>query len=385
MTVPAAPITPSRARGALPSPSTKQSAPPSPPAPKPTGIDAAALAELRNAAATYDYLASKGEPVEFWETLRLARNRRSLQASASMEVQVSADDDAIIRNELHSIRRHCSSMVRNLRTYLKGVPGLPEPADRLEMAMAFLLASTREHQRVAQWLAEPGKHEAKASEKLRSLASITDPYREALRPWALQTSAAPATEADLYGSIDAHVTEATPAPGAVAAPPPRPAPAASAAPPDSPQVASLRLALQCREIFAGIHLESELWETVLLADLSPEKTRAAVDQLIRDLEGDRLEEFQTRAEALFRQVTELRKDYARRVGFLRGYLRSRSKASDDPRTIEVAVGLMLASPGLCSKVDAWLGGPGSRQESVSGVLPNWMQRAADCLAAVKPT
>src|SRR5256885_824556 len=55
-------------------------------------------------------------------------------------------------------------------------------SDRFEMALAFLLASSREHQAVARWLAEPGRHEAKAAEKIRSLATITDPYREALLP-----------------------------------------------------------------------------------------------------------------------------------------------------------------------------------------------------------
>ena len=46
------------------------------PKPAPPGTDALALTELRNAATTYDFLRGKNDPVEFWETLRLARSRR---------------------------------------------------------------------------------------------------------------------------------------------------------------------------------------------------------------------------------------------------------------------------------------------------------------------
>src|SRR4029453_15614689 len=71
--------------------------------------------------------------------------------------------------------------------FLRQLPGVPEPGDRLEMALAFLLAPTREHQAVAKWVAEPDKHGAKAAEKVLGLATITAPYRQALRPWVLTT------------------------------------------------------------------------------------------------------------------------------------------------------------------------------------------------------
>src|SRR5262245_37817102 len=60
-----------------PPPSPKQPEPPPPP-----GTDAVALAELRNAAVTYDFLRKRNDPTQFWEVLRLARSKRAIAAPA---------------------------------------------------------------------------------------------------------------------------------------------------------------------------------------------------------------------------------------------------------------------------------------------------------------
>src|SRR5207248_10715385 len=183
-----------------------------------------------------DILRGKNDPVEFWETLRLARNRRALDASAG-DAAPSPAAEGSLRQELDSIRRNQADMVRDLRRFLKPISGLPEAGDRFEMALAFLLASSREHQAVARWLAEPGRHEAKAAEKIRSLATITDPYREALLPWQLQAPVAAAEPAPLD-----EVQFSDPVPAETP-----PAPAAAAL--DPAVLDGLRRAIQCREIF----------------------------------------------------------------------------------------------------------------------------------------
>src|SRR5215510_11044654 len=81
MNRPAAPLTPSRVQGATPSKQPPPQSFPSPtkvPTPRRDGTDDVALTELRNAGATYDYLRKKGDPVQFWETLRLSRSRRAI-------------------------------------------------------------------------------------------------------------------------------------------------------------------------------------------------------------------------------------------------------------------------------------------------------------------
>lgn len=176
-------------RGILQRPTTKSVPPPPPPQAKTglaPGLMPAALEELKSAAATYDYLRSTGDPVEFWETLRLARSRRALAPQPAGEVAIpGAEEDTSIRQALDSVRDRFCELVGELRCYLEDVPNLPQPADRFEMALAFLMASSRDSEFATLWLKEPDKHRSKAAEKLRGLASITDPYREAMKPWTL--------------------------------------------------------------------------------------------------------------------------------------------------------------------------------------------------------
>lgn len=161
-----------------------------PPSALPPGLMPATLLELRSAAATYDFLRSTGDGTEFWEALRLARSHRGV-APPSVP---GPEEAASIRQALDSLRERFSGMVGELRLFLEEASGLPEPSERFEMALAFLMASTREHDFVSLWLREPAKHRAKAAEKLRSMAAITDPYREALQPWSLDAEP-PATDA----------------------------------------------------------------------------------------------------------------------------------------------------------------------------------------------
>src|SRR5262252_10366319 len=108
----------------------------------PPGIDRAVLDELRQAVRTYDYLRQFGEPIEFWEAVRLARARRC--APDPSKGKGSADPG--LAEELQVIRRQLSPMVHDLRRFLERVPDLPPPGEQLEVALGFLLASSKEHQ-----------------------------------------------------------------------------------------------------------------------------------------------------------------------------------------------------------------------------------------------
>jgi hypothetical protein len=331
------------------------------------GTDNVALTEIRNAAATYDYLRKKGDPVQFWETLRLSRSRRAIEAPLEGEAPAPAPEvEASIVHELDLIRRQSAALVRDFRSFLKKVPGLPEPVDRLEMAMAFLLASLREHQAVARWLADPEKAAAKAAEKLRSLAAITDPYREALKPWVLQMPVIVEKPAEA-------------APGAAAAPTGRP----SSLPIDSVNLECVRRALEAREILSGMHLESELWETLLLVMQEPDPTRAALVKLVTQLEEGHLEEAQGGAELLFRRVVDLRRQYADWVRSLHEYLASSHLLPDDARSFDLAVGFLVPSPGVRDRITPWLAEPATWQEEVAGLMGPWLRRAEEYLATLK--
>jgi hypothetical protein len=340
-------------------------------------MDPAALAELRNAGATYDFLRRKGDPAQFWEMLRLSRSRRAIVAPPDGEAPAPAPEvEAGIVHELESIRRQYAPLVRDLRRTLKNVPGLPEPSERLEMALAFLLVSARELQAVGKWLAEPAKHEAKAAEKLRSLAAITDPYREELLPWTLQGAL---VDDEARERLETRI-------GAPPAPPAPPEPAKTPAPPvDAKFLEIVRRGIQSREILNGIHLQSELWAALLLAAMEPEVTQAALDALTRDLEGDLVQQAQVdqaALEKLTEGVSEFQEMYAEWVQTLRVTLAEKGLAPQDPRSFEVGLGLMLSTPGAQDRLSSWLEDPATWQEEALGLLSPWMRRAQDLLAAL---
>src|SRR6516225_6657634 len=120
----------------VPPPPPPPAKPPKPPEPPPPpGTDAVALAEVKSAAVTYDFLRKRGDPTQFWEVLRLARSKRAIAAPPDGEpfVPPAPEVEASIVTELDFIRRQHAQLVRDLRRFLKQVPGLPEQADRLEM------------------------------------------------------------------------------------------------------------------------------------------------------------------------------------------------------------------------------------------------------------
>jgi len=357
------PATVSRALRKKPPPSTSVR-PPAPPAkPTPPGTDAAALHELRQAAFTYDYFRAKKDPVQFWEMLRLARSRRAFDETTAL----SPGLEESVHHELELIRRQHSAMVENLRRFLAPVQGLPEPQDRFEMALAFLLASTREHQAIAKWLAEPGKHEAKAAEKLRSLAAITDPYREALKPWTLQVPAPPPLPAeDPEPLAVAEFSEIEPAA-------PAPAPESGL---DPALLEALRRSGQCREILGGLYLETELWESMLLATRDPERMRATLEVLAQDAESELLEELQMDAEALFAKVTEPRATYA-------GWIAEARKAFPNKQgaAFEVLLALAVSAPATREQMPVWAENPAAYRQDWAAMLEDGREEAAEYLRA----
>jgi hypothetical protein len=231
-----------------------------------------------------------------------------------------------------------SPMVSSLRRFLKQVKGLPEPPDRLEFALAFLLVSPREHQMIAKWT-DAGLHGAKAAEKLTSLAAITDPYREALQPWRLE--GAPVEDAEL--------------------------------PPCD--LALLRRALSCCEIFDGLQLGAALWEAIFLLLLEPKESGPALDGLTASAEAGRLDDLQVGAEQLYARLTALRSRYGKGVEALGEFMSSAKLLPEDGCAFDVALGLLLAAPASGGPLRSWLETPAGGRESLAGEIQPVLPKA----------
>jgi len=326
----------------------------------PPGLDPAVWSEVQQAARTFDYLSRFGDPVEFWEAVRLARSRRGVSLSADG----TAAGDNGLAEELQAIRRQLSPMVRDLRRYLARATDLPKAGEPLEVALGFLLASSREHQAVAKWLAESDKHLSKAASKLRSLFDIAAPYLEALRPWSLDGPRTP-----------------------LGASPPAPAaetPESLAAVPMAPEVLeNFRRAFITRRLFVELDLPAAFWEILMLntAERIPCDTR--LNQIARAKDARQLAVVHEEARSLHARLLPLRATHSRWVEATATYLKPLPGMPKDDSLFEMALGFLILEPGAKDRARRWLTEPESCAAEAVAYFLKMARQAKVCIAVLK--
>jgi len=346
-----------------PRPAQEGAKPAPDPGKAPPGLDPAVWAEVKQAAQTFDYLSRFGDPVEFWEAVRLARSRRGVPLSADGTPDASAADNGLAE-ELQAIRRQLSPMVRDLRRYLARATDLPKAGEPLEVALGFLLASSREHQAVAKWLAESDKHLSKAASKLRSLFDIAAPYLEALRPWTLEGprpplgAPPPATVADTVETL--------------------------AAIPIAPEVLdSFKRAFITRKLFFELDLPSAFWEILMLntAERIPCETR--LNQIARAREARQMAVLHEEARSLHSRLLPLRATHSRWIEATAAYLRPLPGMPKDDSLFEMALGFLVLEPGAKDRARRWLTEPEHCAAEAVAFFLKMGRQAKACIATLK--
>jgi hypothetical protein len=326
----------------------------------PPGIDRAVLDELRQAVRTYDYLRQFGEPIEFWEAVRLARARRGISEAAPEEPGPAEEG---LAEELQALRRQLSPMVRDLRRFLQHVPDLPPPGEKLEIALGFLLASSRNHEAVAKWLADSDKHLEKAASKLRGLADIASPYLEVLRPWSLDGEQATFT-------MD---KEAAPAPAVPAAP--------VTIDPDA--LENLRRAVWCRRLFAEEQLEASFWEVLMLNTAERVPTQARQAQIYQHKKDNELAAFHEETRNLHSRIMPIRARHGRWVEVFQSWLRDVPGVPKDPGEFELAVAFAVVESDGPARARKWLETPEASSREAAHHLAKLAVVAKAYVAALK--
>jgi hypothetical protein len=325
----------------------------------PPGIDRAVLEELRQAVRTYDYLRQFGEPIEFWEAVRLARARRGISESAPEDQPGPAEEG--LAEELHVLRRQLSPMVRDLRRFLQNVPDLPPPGEKLEIALGFLLASSRQHEAVAKWLADSDKHMEKAASKLRGLAEVAAPYLEVLRPWSLDGEQATFTmEED----------------------PPAPVPAAPVTI-DAEILDNLRRAVWCRRLFAEEQLETSFWELMMLNTAERVPTQARQAHIIQSKKDNQLAAFHEETRNLHARIMPIRARHGRWVEAFQSWLRDVSGVPKDAGEFELAVAFAVVEADGPSRARKWLETPEASAREAAKHLARLAMTAKAYVAALR--
>jgi hypothetical protein len=328
----------------------------------PQGIDRAVLEELLQATRTFDYLRAFGQPIEFWEAVRLARARRGV---AEGKVADSDGPDAGLLEELQVIRRQLSPMVRDLRAFLKRVPDLPPPGEALEVALGFLLASSKEHKAVAKWLSESDEHLDKAASKLRSLYTIAAPYLDVLRPWSLD------------GKPPAPVAAA---PGKSAAPEQAPA---AVIPIDPDVLDNLRRAIWCRKQFAEAQLDAAFWEVLMLNVAERVPTQARQMRIVQARKDNQLAVYHEETRNLHARLLPLRARHGRWVDVLRSWLRSLPGVPQNEGEFELAVAFEVVEPDGQERARKWLGAPEAHAREAAAHVNALAARAKAYVVAVR--
>jgi hypothetical protein len=349
--------------------------PAAPSASLPPGIDPAVLAELKAAVLTFEYLRGFDEPIEFWEAVRLARAGRGVSTAVTLEEESAPpSDDSGMADELEAIRRQLSPMVRELRRFLARVPDLPPPGEPLEVALGFLLASSKEHRFVAKWLAESDQHLEKAASKMRSLAAIASPYLEVLRPWTL----GPSTPAPAARPVAAS------GPASKASAPPAPAPAPKAASALDPDILdNLRRAVQSRQIFLDTQLDTGFWESLLLNTVERIPSGARLARILQARKDRQLAVFHEEARNLHARILPLRARHGRWVQALGDYLRSLPESSKDPDQIELTLAFAVVEPGSQERTGRWLSAPEAHAREATAHVARLTAQSKTYLAALK--
>lgn len=340
---------------------TKKLHSPSTPEILPPGIDRAVLDELRQAVRTYDYLRQFGEPIEFWEAVRLARAHRGISDSAPEEPGPAEEG---LAEELQVLRRQLSPMVRDLRRFLESVPDLPPAGERLELALGFLLASSRQHEAVAKWLADSDKHLEKAASKLRGLADIAAPYLEVLRPWTLNGEKSTFTMEE---------------PAAPAPPPPPAAPVTI----ETEILDNLRRSVWCRRLFSEEQLEAAFWEVLMLNTAERIPTQARQAQIIQHKKDNQIAAFHEEARNLHARILPLRSRHGRWVDVFQAWLRDVPGVPKDPGEFELAVAFAVVEVDGPARARKWLETPEASARAAAQHVSKLALTAKAYVAALK--
>jgi hypothetical protein len=323
----------------------------------PSGVDAAVLDELRQATRTFDYLRKFGEPIEFWEAVRLARARRGVTEDAADSGK--GVDEGLVE-ELRVIRRQLSPMVQDLRRYLKRVPDLPPPGESLEVSLGFLLASSKEHKAVAKWLSESDEHLLKAASKLRSLFEIAAPYLEVLRPW--NWDGKPPIPADAMQEAQFEVADV---------------------PLDFEMLDNLRRAVWCRKLFAEMQLETAFWELLMLNSAERVPTQARQMRIVQAYKDKQMAVMHEETRALHSRLMPIRARHSQWIDAFMAWLREIPGTPKDEGLFELSVAFAVVEPDGPERARRWMAAPEASAKAAAAHLAKLAMKAKAYVAAMR--
>jgi hypothetical protein len=398
----------------------------------PEGIDPEIFEDLYTSLAGLSLCHVIARPSELWEILQLVKTDRAMvrgeiyRYDGLRDAYRSAGIARTIVQKLDHIRERTGTIIKGLRQFLTGVPGVPSEQETLEFVIAFITISPKGRDAVARWIADPAGQKTEASTKVKAISAIVESYQRTLREYKpappppsspLDKESRPQLqprfqqrEAPLEGGLIPSGLPVVPkaAPAAVKTDP-KPAtepahftvdpvrtgpPPVAVAPPSpvslilprgvNPEVLEdVRRVDQCRKIFEETHQEIEVWEVFCLVMLDGEGARAQLEQTLQHKEKADARGFMDGAMALFDRLVKLRAQHGKFVRELRGYLAQLPVGSFGKETMEMALGFIVASGRGRDRALLWLQEPNRYKQEAAGRLEDVISRTMNYQTALR--
>lgn len=327
-------------------------------------IDPQTVDDLRIVEQGSQLLAACGTRAEFWESFTLLKTGREAfqteldRLAARRKENGEAKLDPLLSQKLGQIKTQLSPLARQLREFLaKSSTGMLDGMKQ-DLALVFLMGSSKARQSVTRWVSDPAKSQAEAALKLKILSRLVDAYRRAL------------LEARREGS------------------PPRAAPDTTvrAMSPASTRlrpefIEDLRyLERACR--VRGLPEDSPGWDLICLVLQERDETRRIIDELVQLKSSGKPGEFAGTTARLRSRLKNIHANHDPIALPVATYLKS-VFGTFEGRAEEMALAFLVSSPQGRHRAQQWLDDPDLCRGEATASMNGLRTRAMSYLDALK--
>src|SRR5258706_7846785 len=128
-------------------------------------------------------------PSELWEVLQLVKSDRAMvrgeiyRHDGLSDAYRAAGIARTIISKLDVVRERTGGVIKGLRQFMSGIPGLTTHPDTLEFVIAFITISPKGRDAVARWIADPAGQKVEAAAKIKAITAIVEGYQRTLREY----------------------------------------------------------------------------------------------------------------------------------------------------------------------------------------------------------
>lgn len=332
----------------------------------PRALDRDVLGDLALAEQVRGLFRTLGTPVEFWEAFCLLKIDRP---HLLREIEQLSDLDGIHRlaaldpgllEKLALLRETMLPLVRDLRRVAARLP-LSFDEECREAVIGLLAASAKGWEAISRWIADPDRHAAEAVRRLQALAALVNEYREALeRERADPTAPSAAQEArrrrdEIPPGVDLEI------------------------------LWDLRNARRIGELFEESGQRIEPWEIFLLVTQDREGAGAELDHLLRLKREGKTVALTELMRPLRERLLAVRSEFACLASSLRALFDDLPISRFGPRTMDIALGFIMASPRGREAALQWLVQPDHYKREASLRIDGVIGRAVNYERALRVT